>query len=198
MAGEPLRKRATYEDVLNAPDNMTAEILDGELHLMPRPRRAHLRSASGLGSFLFGAFQVGVNGPGGWTIIDEPELHLGPDPDILVPDLGGWRAGRLVDREDEDEPFITVVPDWVCEILSPGTLRIDRMKKMPIFAREKVGHVWLVDPREKTVEVFRFEGKGYALVGTFGGDEAVRAEPFEAATIPPEFLWGRDRPPPPR
>lgn len=198
MAGEPLRKRATYEDVLNAPDNMTAEILDGELHLMPRPRRAHLRSASGLGSFLFGAFQVGVNGPGGWTIIDEPELHLGPDPDILVPDLGGWRAGRLIDREDEDEPFITVVPDWVCEILSPGTLRIDRMKKMPIFAREKVGHVWLVDPREKTVEVFRFEGKGYALVGTFGGDEAVRAEPFEAATIPPEFLWGRDRPPPPR
>jgi Uma2 family endonuclease len=194
MAGEPLRKRATYEDVLNAPANTTAEVLDGELHLMPRPRRAHLRSASGLGSFLFGAFQVGVNGPGGWTIIYEPELHLGPDPDILVPDLGGWRAGRLVDREDEDEPFITVVPDWVCEILSPGTLRIDRMKKMPIFAREKVGHVWLVDPREKTVEVFRFEGSGYVLVGTFGGDEAVRAEPFDAAAIPPEFLWGRDRP----
>jgi Uma2 family endonuclease len=194
MAGEPLRKRATYEDVLSAPPNMTAEVLDGELHLMPRPRRAHLRSASGLGSFLFGAFQVGVNGPGGWTIIDEPELHVGPDPDILVPDLGGWRAGRLVDREDEDEPFITVVPDWVCEILSPGTLRIDRMKKMPIFAREKVGHVWLVDPREKTVEVFRFEGSGYVLVGTFGGDEAVRAEPFDAAAIPPEFLWGRDRP----
>lgn len=196
MAGEPLRKRATYEDVLNAPPHMTAEILDGELHLMPRPRRAHLRSASGLGSFLFGAFQVGVNGPGGWTIIDEPELHLGPDPDILVPDLGGWRAGRLVDREDEDEPFITVVPDWVCEILSPGTLRIDRMKKMPIFAREKVGHVWLVDPREKTVEVFRFESRGYALVGTFGGDDAVQAEPFEAAAIPPAFLWGRDRPAP--
>jgi Uma2 family endonuclease len=196
MAGGPLRKRATYEDVLNAPADMTAEILDGELHLMPRSRRAHLRSASGIGSFLFGAFHVGVNGPGGWTILYEPELHLGPDPDILVPDLGGWRAGRLVDREDEDEPFITVVPDWVCEILSPGTLRIDRMKKMPIFAREKVGQVWLVDPREKTVEVFRFEGSGYALVGAFGGDEAVQAEPFEAAAIPPEFLWGRDRPSP--
>src|SRR5450432_1667715 len=100
MTADPLRKRATYEDVLNAPPTMIAEVLDGELHLMPRPRRAHLRSASGLGSFLFGAFQVGVGGPGGWTIIYEPELHLGPEPDILVPDIGGWRAGRLIDRED--------------------------------------------------------------------------------------------------
>jgi Uma2 family endonuclease len=188
-------KRATYEDVLRAPPEMTAEVLDGELHLFPRPRRSHLRAASGLGSFLFGAFQVGALGPGGWTIIDEPELHVGPDPDILVPDLGGWRAGRLVDSEDVDEPFITVVPDWVCEILSPGTLRIDRMKKMPIYAREKVGHVWLVDPRERTVEVFRHDGRGYALVGTYGGDDAVRAEPFDAAEIPPAFLWGKESPP---
>lgn len=192
MANDPRRKRATYEDVLRAPPEMTAEVLDGELHLMPRPRRSHLRSASGLGSFLFGAFQVGVGGPGGWTIIYEPELHLGAEPDILVPDLGGWRAGRLVDKEDVDEPFITVVPDWICEILSPGTLRTDRMKKVPIYARERVGHVWLVDPCERTVEVLRHDGRGYALVGTYGGDDAVRAEPFEEAEIPPAFLWGKD------
>ena len=189
--GDPLRKRATYEDVLNSPADMTAEILDGDLHLMPRPRRSHLRNASGLGAFLFGAFQVGAGGPGGWTILHEPEIHLGSDPDIVVPDLGGWREGRLVDREDVDEPFIAVVPDWVCEILSPGTQRIDRMKKVPIYAREKVGHVWLVDSREMTVEVFRHDGQRYSLVGTFGGDDAVRAEPFEAAEIPPAFLWGK-------
>jgi len=195
MSNAPGRKRATYEDVVRAPPNMIAEVLDGELHLMPRPRRAHLRSASGLGAFLFGAFQVGVGGPGGWTIIDEPELHLGAEPDIVVPDLAGWRAGRLVDREDVDEPFITVVPDWVCEILSPGTLRVDRMKKMPIYSREKVRHVWLVDPRERTVEVFRLDGRSYSLVGTYGGDDSVRAEPFEDAEIPPAFLWGKDTPP---
>lgn len=170
---------------------MTAEVLDGELSLMPRPRRSHLRSASGLGAFLFGAFQIGSGGPGGWTIIDEPELHLGPAPDILVHDLGGWRAGRLVDSEEVDEPFITVVPDWVCEILSPGTLRIDRMKKMPIYARERVGHVWLVDPQAKTVEVFRHAGTAYSLVGTFDGEQGLNAEPFEAATIPSAFLWGK-------
>lgn len=195
MAGDPPRPRATYADVLAAPAHMRAEVLDGELLLMPRPRRAHLRSATGIGAFLFGAFQVGAGGPGGWTIIAEPELHLGPDPDILVPDLGGWRAGRLVDREDEDEPYITVVPDWVCEVLSPGTLRVDRMKKMPIYARERVGHVWLVDPRERTVEVFRHGGGGYVLVGTYGGDEGLSAEPFEAASIPPAFLWGTQSPP---
>ena len=141
MAGDPLRKRATYEDVLRAPANTTAEVLAGELHVLPRPRRAHLRSASGLGSFLFGAFHVGSGGPGGWTILFEPELHLGADPDIIVPDLGGWRAGRLIDRDDVDEPFITVAPDWVCEVLSPGTQRVDRMKKIPIYEREAVGHV---------------------------------------------------------
>ena len=191
-AADASRKRATYEDVLRAPPEVTAEVIDGELYLMPRPRRSHLRSASGLGSFLFGAFQVGAFGPGGWTIIDEPELHVGPEPDILVPDLGGWRAGRLIDLEDVDEPFITVVPDWVCEILSPGTLRIDRMKKMPIYARERVRHVWLVDPRERTVEVFRHEGPGHVLVGTYGGEDAVRAEPFDAAEIPLAFLWGKE------
>ena len=172
---------------------MTAQVLDGELYLMPRPRRAHLRAGTGLGAFLFGAFHVGAGGPGGWTIIDEPEIHMGPDPDIVVPDLAGWRAGRLVDREDVDEPFVTVVPDWVCEILSPGTLRIDRMKKMPIYARERIAHAWLVDPREKTVEVFRHDGNGYALVGTFGGDDALRVEPFDAIAIPPAFLWGRQQ-----
>lgn len=173
---------------------MVAEVLNGELHLMPRPKRRHLRTASGLGAFLFGAYDAGVNGPGGWTIIDEPELHLGPD--ILVPDLGGWRDGRLADDGETDDPFISIVPDWVCEILSHGTLRVDRMKKMPIYAREHVPHVWLVDPREKTVEVYRIADTTYTLVGTFGGDDALVAEPFDALGIPPAFLWASKGSPP--
>jgi Uma2 family endonuclease len=191
MVGDPTRRRATYQDILDAPENMVAEVLDGELHLMPRPRRRHTRSASALGSFLVGAFDFGVNGPGGWTILVEPELHLGPEPDIVVLDLAGWREGRLVDREDLDEPFVTVVPDWLCEVLSPGTRRIDRMKKMPIYAREKVSHVWLADPEERSIEVFRHAGTGFALVGTYGGDDPIRAEPFDAVAIAPAFVWGR-------
>ncbi len=189
MSDAAEKRRATYQDVLDSPADMVAEVLDGELHLMPRPRRRHLRTASGLGAFLFGAFDAGVGGPGGWTIIDEPEIHVGTGPDIVVPDLGGWREGRLPDDGAADDPFITVVPDWVCEILSPGTLRVDRTKKMPVYARERVGHVWLVDPRERTVEVFRMADATYSLVGTFGGDDALVAEPFDALPIPPAFLW---------
>ncbi len=191
MAADPAKKRATYADVLAAPPHMTAEVLDGELHLMPRPARKHLRSVSGLGAMLYMSFDAGVNGPGGWTILDEPELHLGPEPDILVPDLGGWRSGRLVEKDDEDPPFITVIPDWVCEILSPGTARVDRLKKMRIYARERIQYVWLSDPRERIVEVYRFGDAAYTLVGAFGGDDALTAEPVEAVTIPTSIMWGQ-------
>lgn len=172
---------------------MVAEVLDGELHLMPRPRRKHAKSATALGAFLVGAFDMGTFGPGGWRLLFEPELHLGPEPDIVVPDIAGWREGRLVDDPDVDEPYITVVPDWLCEVLSPGTRRVDRMKKMPIYAREAVRHVWLADPETREVEVFRHGPTGFVLVGTFGGDDTVRAEPFEAVEITPAWLWGRSQ-----
>ena len=82
-------KRATYEDVLNAPENKVAEILDGELVLSPRPALRHARAASRLGAFLGDPFDRGRGGPGGWTLLDEPELHLGEH--VVVPDIAGWR-----------------------------------------------------------------------------------------------------------
>lgn len=197
MVAKPTpRKRATYQDVIDAPENMVAEILGGELHLFPRPRPRHARNASALGAFLVAAFDFGINGPGGWTILDEPELHLGleDDRDVVVPDIAGWREGRLM--EESDEPaFITAVPGWLCEVLSPSTARVDRMKKMPIYAREKIGHVWLADPQERVVEVFRFAAEKFLLVGAYGGDEPIRAEPFEEVEIAPAFVWGRSSAP---
>lgn len=194
MTAKPSKKPATYQDVLDAPEHMVAEILDGELFVMPRPRRKHTENASSLGAFLKSTFDFGIGGPGGWRILDEPELHLGPD--ILVPDLAGWRDGRLIDSADEDEPFITVVPDWLCEVLSSGTARIDRMKKMPIYARETVRHVWLAAPVERAIEVFRLGERASILVGTLGGDDAIRAEPFADVAIAPAFVWGRPSAPP--
>jgi len=107
VVAKPSKKRATYQDVLDAPEHTVAEILGGELHLMPRPRPRHARNASALGAFLVGAFDFGLTGPGGWTILDEPELHLGPDPDIVVPDIAGWRDGRLVDEGDDEKAHFT-------------------------------------------------------------------------------------------
>lgn len=188
----PPRRPATYEDVLAAPENVVAEVVDGELHLQARPRRRHARAASSLGAFLLGAYDQGMFGPGGWIVIDEPELHLGPRPDIVVPDVAAWREERFPGDVDDDDPFFTERPDWLCEHLSASTARFDRVKKLPVYAREGVPHVWLVDPRDHTVEAYRLEREGYLLLGTWAVDEhPVAIVPFDAVPIPPAALWGR-------
>lgn len=193
---EAAKKRATYEDVLSAPENHVAQILDGELHVHPRPARRHLRAASALGARLVHEFDAGPTGAGGaWVILFEPELHLGRD--VVIPDLAGWRVERFprdADR-DQDEPFFHVAPDWVCEVLSASTARIDRVKKAPIYARERVSHLWLVDPRDRTIEVLRLGASRYELLGTWAGDEGPFAlEPFDAVPLPASAFWGRELP----
>jgi Uma2 family endonuclease len=141
---------------------------------------------------LGGPFDLGEGGgPGGWLILDGPELHLGAEPDILVPDLAGWRRGRAPNLDEGEDPaFFAVAPDWVCEVVSPSTEKLDRTDKMDIYAREAVGHVWLVDPIVKTLEVFRLEtGRGWLLVTTARDDASVRAEPFEAVELGLGVLW---------
>lgn len=173
------------------PDTMIAEILDGELHTMPHPGRRHTRTSSILGAELYGPFWRGVGGPGGWVILDEPELHLGPKPDKVVPDLAGWLRHRMPDEVESDDelPYYDVAPDWVCEILSPSTEATDRIKKMRIYRREGVGHVWLLHPIARTLEVYRLEGGRWVQLDTFEEDAVVRAEPFEAVEISLKVLW---------
>ncbi len=192
----PVRRPATYEDLLQVPDLFVAEIVDGELHTSPRPSLRHAVSASELGADLVAAFSRGRGGPGGWWILDEPELHLGPD--ILVPDLAGWRRERLPAIAAE-APYSTLAPDWICEVLSPSTYRIDRIKKLHIYGREGVKHAWLVHPGERTLDVLRLESGRWAIIGTHADDAVVRAEPFQAVAIDLLPLWGESRPPaPPR
>ena len=188
---QPAQRPATYEDVLAAPPHMVAQVLDGELHLHPRPARRHTRSASLLGARLASLFDDALQDDGGdWVVRFEPELHLGPD--IPVPDLAAWRVARFPGDDDEDEAYFAVAPDWACEILSASTARIDRLKKVPIYAREGVGHLWLVDPRDRTIEVLRLREQTYELVGTWGGDEGPFVlPPFESAALPAAAFWGR-------
>lgn len=177
--------RARYEDLTALPPNVVGEIVDGELHVSPRPASAHARASSVLGTELGGPFDRGRGGPGGWVLLDEPELHLGPD--VLVPDLAGWRRERM--PEVPRVPFFTLAPDWVCEVISPSTARLDRVRKLRAYAREQVGHAWVVDPDARTLEVYQLHGEHYTLIAQHEDDERVRATPFDAIELELGALW---------
>jgi len=184
------RRPASYDDLIKLPSHLVGEILNGELHASFRPAPRHASASSGLGGALHGPFDRGRGGPGGWRILGGSELHLGPD--VLVPDLAGWRRERL--PRLPEQAYCALAPDWVCEVLSPSTVAIDRVKKLAIYAREAVPHAWLVDPIAQTLEVLRLEGGRWTIVSTWSGSDLVRAEPFEALDVDLTLLW--DEPPP--
>ena len=177
--------RATYRDVLDAPEHMVAEIIGGTLHTHPRPAPRHAVASSRLGIELGGPFDRGRGGPGGWWILDEPELHLGEE--ILVPDLAGWRRERM--PELPDTAYFTLAPDWTCEVLSASTRKLDLVRKRPIYAREGVPHLWLVDPVERILEAFELHEGRWVLIASVEDDESVSIAPFEAVTFSLGELW---------
>lgn len=167
------------------PDHLVAEILDGALYTSPRPAPRHAAASSGLGGVLHGPFDRGRGGPGGWRILDEPELHLGPD--ILVPDLAGWRRDRLPALPEE--AFFALAPDWICEVISPSTASMDRVTKTAVYARERVRHAWLIDPIARTLEILRLENGRWTILATASALDTVRAEPFDAIELDLSLLW---------
>lgn len=190
MTAMPRRKPASYADLLALPANIVGEIVHGALETHPRPAPRHSRAASRLGMKIGAPFDLGEGGPGGWIILDEPELHLGGD--VLVPDLAGWRRERLPSLPDTS--WLEVSPDWVCEVISPSTARLDRGAKRDIYAREGVGHLWLLDPVERYLEVFALTNGSWLLAATFFSGDDVRAAPFDAIAFPLDNLFPFDAP----
>jgi Uma2 family endonuclease len=181
----PVPRPATYQDVLDAPEHMVAELVRGALHLHPRPASPHARAQSMLAVEVGGPFDRGRGGPGGWWIIFEPELHLGED--VLVPDVAGWRRERM--PEYPSVPHFTLAPDWVCEVLSPSTRRVDLTDKREIYWTFGVGHLWHVDPIDRTLEAFERRGDAWALIAALAGEAEVRVAPFDAVAFPLGALW---------
>jgi Uma2 family endonuclease len=185
-------REATYEELVALPPHMVGEILGGKLFASPRPATPHSAASFALSGQLFDPFQRGRGGPGGWWFYFEPELHFGKD--VLVPDLAGWRHSRMPVRANA--PSLTLAPDWVCEVLSPSTARIDRTLKKQIYAREGVEFIWLVDPVLRTLEVLRLHAGQWLERGSWSGDSRVRAEPFEALELELNALWFSESPEP--
>jgi len=176
---------ATERDLDDLPEDVIGQIVDGELIVHPRPDPPHTEAASALTGFLFAPLRQGIGGPGGWVILVEPKIRFGSQ--ILVPDLAGWRQERFV--SPRKGPY-TVIPDWLCEVLSPSTMRFDRVTKLPIYAREGVAHVWLMDPVARTLEVLRLHERSWLIAAVHENAEKVRAEPFEAVEIDLSLIWG--------
>ncbi|MFM8412638.1 MAG: Uma2 family endonuclease [Alphaproteobacteria bacterium] len=181
------KRRATYDDVLAAPEHEVAEILDGELFLSPRPALPHARATSRLGASLdaFDEEDSTPDRPGGWVFLFEPELHF--EADVVVPDIAGWRRERL--PHVPNAPWLEFAPDWVCETLSPSTARIDRTRKLAIYAREGIRHAWLVDPITRTVEFLALDRGQWVVTANHGGGDVVRVDPFAAVGIDLARLW---------
>ena len=191
--GHPAEKLhpATYADLEAVPPHQVAELIQGTLYVFPRPAPRHASAHSSLGMQLGPPFRFGDGGPGGWWILDEPELRLGGD--TLVPDLAGWRVERM--PELPETPYFPLAPDWVCEVASPSTAAIDRAK-MPVYAREGVKHLWIIDPIERLLEVFALTPEGrWLLLGVHHDDAKVRAVPFDAIELDLSKLWSKPAPP---
>ena len=181
-----------YETYLRVPAHLRAEIVRGTLYVMSRPAPKHASVSSTLGGELGAPFQRARGGPGGWWIIDEPELQLIPREPV-VPDLVGWRVERM--PELPDTACFTLVPDWVCEVLSRSTERLDRDEKLPYYAEHGVRHVWLLDPIDQRLEVHTLDPatKRWREVEIHRGEIAVRAAPFDAIELDLAALWSPPR-----
>jgi len=176
---------ATYEDLLRVHEHLVAEIVNGRLESHPRPAPRHALAASSLEIELGAPFHKGRDGPGGWWILMEPELHLGPH--VLVPDLCGWRREKMPGLPET--AWFDTEPDWICEILSPATARLDRADKMPIYAEQDVRHLWLIDVDIRTLEAYELRDGNWVLLNTFDDEKRVRAAPFDAIEFPLGVLW---------
>ncbi len=174
-----------YRQLINLPETVTGEIINGELHTQPRPAPPHALAASILGGELHQPFFKGRGGPGGWWIIDEPEIHL--DAEVVVPDIAGWKNDRMPALPET--AFFSMPPDWVCEVLSQSTVRKDRILKMPFYARHGIPHIWLVDPLARTLEAYQLEDGFWKLIGAFSESDSISAAPFTEAVIDLSLLW---------
>lgn len=173
-----------YTEIEALPEGMTGEILGpGELRVMSRPAGRHRFGAQRISHALRGSNFI--LGGSGWWIEVEAELRL-PDDRLYVPDLCGWRIEGIPPFIEENP--ITVMPDWACEILSRDTQRADRARKLPHYARAGIGHVWIVDPAARSIEVYETRGRLPVLVETATNDATAVLPPF-SLPIDLASLW---------
>ncbi|MEY4579411.1 MAG: hypothetical protein RL701_4114 [Pseudomonadota bacterium] len=177
-----LDRPATHTDLAALPEGVHAELIAGVILTQLSPLPEHGKAQRVLGSHIGGPFDDddGRGGPGGWWIFPEVEVRLSEHV-IVRPDLAGWRRERLPNPRGVRP--ITVVPDWVCEILSPSNAAHDRVTKRTLYASAGVAYYWLVDPAERVLEALALRDGGWFEVGVFDHTAVTRIAPFEAVEL---------------
>lgn len=188
QSARPTSRPATYADIEALPPHVTGELIFSALHTHRRPTPRHGEAASVLQAEIQNSFGRKRGIPGGWIIQVEPELHLGPH--VVVPDIGGWRAETL--PRLPKTAYFEAAPDWLAEVLSPSTSKIDRTSKLQIYAEYRVKHLWYVDPVIRTLEVFGLSGTNYSIVATLKDEDIIAAPPFETHSFDLTSLWQDD------
>jgi Uma2 family endonuclease len=189
VAAYPLPLPATDEDLARLPDEMAAEIIDGELVQKAMPSFEHGAAQLGLGGQLTGPFnrRAGGGPPGGWWLATEVEVEY-EATQIYRHDLVGWRRESTPERPSGR--LVRLRPDWVAEVLSPSNAGNDLVKKLRTLTRHAVPHYWIVDPEHRTLTVLRWTPEGYLTALTADETEVVRAEPFAAIELHVAALFG--------
>jgi Uma2 family endonuclease len=182
---DPAKKIATYADIEALPPHVTGEIIFGTLYTQSSLAPRHGVAQAALSAELANPFQKRRGGPGGWTFMIVPELHIGGH--VLVPDIAGWRRERM--PRMPDKAYIEIAPDWICEILSDSTAARDRNEKRAVYGTMGVQFLWLLDPKLKVLECFNLVAGNWLLFGTYSGDTMVRATPFDAIEFYLGDLW---------
>ena len=179
---------ATYDDLLRLPEGTRGEVLAGTVVVPPAPLPRHSNPQGGLRRFVGGPYHDddGFGGPGGWWIFVEVDVRFSSH-DIVRPDLSGWLRPRL---PEPDVRPIDVVPDWVCESLSPSTASRDRVDKRRLYAKHGVRYYWLVDPDARTLEALELRDGRWVDAGTFDEEDAhARVPPFDGVELPVPRLF---------
>jgi len=177
---------ATFQDILDAPDGMLAQIINGDLRLNPNGAPEHQSAGAELSTDLVSHFRKSKFQPGGWLILPEMYVRLA-DKEVYRPDISGWRTATLPEAPTEFP--IETTPDWVCEVLSPSTRQIDRTKKMAVYVDSKVNFYWIVDPKARSLEVFERDNDKWVLTSVGADDDVIRFAPFEDVEIDLQYLW---------
>ena len=181
---QPLKTGANYQDLCAVPELLIAELIGGDLYASARPPIPYVYAASAIAWTIGATFDHAPGESGDWLLLNKPEIHLRED--AIVPDIAAWQRDRLPKKMPD---YFDFAPDWLCEILAPNTGALDRTKKLAVYAREGVRHVWLVNPAIQTIEVLRLESQRWSLIVAHEGGVRMRAEPFDAIELDLSTLW---------